>query len=99
MACTIRASTIENPIFGYHPISEKEDDFTKEGVIAVMAVDNLPSELPKDASEDFGNNLLEKIFPLLINEDKDGIIESATICKNGDLTPNFEYLRGYLNGL
>jgi len=99
VACTIRASTIENPIFGYHPISEKEDDFTKEGVIAVMAVDNLPSELPKDASEDFGNNLLEKIFPLLINEDKDGIIESATICKNGDLTPNFEYLRGYLNGL
>ena len=74
-------------------------DFIKEGVIAVMAVDNLPSELPKDASVDFGNNLLEKVFPILINGDKDGIIENATICQNGDLTPNFEYLRDYLNGL
>ena len=64
-----------------------------------MAVDNLSSELPKDASVDFGNNLLEKIFPLLINEDKDDIIENATICQNGDLTVNFEYLRDYLNGL
>ena len=36
-----------------------------------MAVDNLPCELPKDASEDFGSNLLERILPLVINEDKD----------------------------
>ena len=71
----------------------------KEGNIAVMAVDNLPSELPKDASEDFGLNLLEKIFPLLIEEDKEGVLAKATISKNGDLTPNFEYLRDYLNGL
>ena len=99
IACTIRSSEINVPIYGYNPITEKEDDFTKEGVIAVMAVDNLPSELPKDASVDFGNNLLEKFFPILINKDKDGIIENATICQNGDLTPNFEYLRDYLNGL
>ena len=99
IACTIRSSEINVPIYGYNPITEKEDDFTKEGVIAVMAVDNLPSELPKDASVDFGNNLLEKFFPILINKDKDGIIENATICQNGDLTPNFEYLRDYLNSL
>jgi alanine dehydrogenase len=99
IATTIRSSEIETPIYGYNPITEKEDNFTKEGIIAVMAVDNLSSELPKDASVDFGNNLLEKIFPLLINEDKDDIIENATICKNGDLTVNFEYLRDYLNGL
>ena len=99
IACNIRSSEIENPIYGYNPITEKEDNFTKEGVIAVMAVDNLPSELPKEASEDFGKNLLENIFPLLIHEDKDGIIENATICQNGDLTVNFEYLRDYLNGL
>ena len=66
IACNIRSSEIENPIYGYNPITEKEDNFTKEGVIAVMAVDNLPSELPKEASEDFGKNLLENIFPLLI---------------------------------
>ena len=63
-----------------------------------MAVDNLASELPKDASEDFGENLIEKIFPLLLNEDNDEIIENATICQNGDLMQNFEYLRDYLNG-
>ena len=60
-------------------------------------MDNLPSELPKDASVDFGNNLLKKIFPILINEDKDDIIKNATICQDGKLTPNFEYLRDYLN--
>ena len=97
IACTIHSSEIDVPVYGYNPITEKEDDFTKEGVIAVMAVDNLPSELPKDASVDFGNNLLENIFPILINEDKDDIIKNATICQDGKLTPNFEYLRDYLN--
>ena len=96
---TIRASAIENPIYGYNPTTETEDDFMQEGIIAVMAVDNLPSELPKDASEDFGSNLLEKIFPILVQEDNEGILAKATICKNGNLTTNFEYLRDYLNGL
>ena len=99
IACNIRSSEIENPIYGYNPITEKEDNFTKEGVIAVMAVDNLPSELPKEASEDFGKNLLENIFPLLIHEDTDGIIKNAIICQNGNLMPDFEYLTEYLNGL
>lgn len=96
---TIRASAIENPIYGYNPNTETEDDFMQEGIIAVMAVDNLPSELPKDASEDFGSNLLEKIFPILVQKDNEGILAKATICKNGNLTTNFEYLRDYLNGL
>jgi len=99
IASTIRASTIENPIYGYNPNTETGDDFMAEGNIAVMAVDNLPSELPKDASEDFGSNLLEKIFPILVQEDNEGILAKATICKNGNLTTNFEYLRDYLNGL
>ncbi|MBT5273293.1 MAG: alanine dehydrogenase, partial [Flavobacteriales bacterium] len=91
-------STIVDPIYGYNPISETEDSFLQEGNIAVMAVDNLPCELPKDASEDFGNEMLEKILPSLIMSDDEQIIENATICKNGDLTPNFEYLRNYVNG-
>jgi alanine dehydrogenase len=96
IASTIRSSEIENPIYGYNPITEKEDNFTKEGIIAVMAVDNLPSELPKNTSVHFGKNLLENIFPLLINEDKDGIIENATICQKGNLMPAFKYLGDYL---
>lgn len=95
VATTIRPSTISKPIYGYNPETEKEDDFLKENVIAVMAVDNLPCELPKDSSEDFGINLIESILPLLFVESD--IIEKATICKDGDLTKYFEYLRDYIS--
>jgi len=98
VASTIRASTIENPIYGYNKILEQEVDFRNKEAIAVMAVSNLPCELPKDASGDFGNEMLDKIFPSLVNGDNQQIIESATICKDGDLTQNFEYLRDFVNG-
>ena len=98
VASTIRPSTIENPIYGYNPITESEDEFIKDGVVAVMAVDNLPCELPKDASEDFGTVFINKILPCLLGVDSDKIIERATICKDGDLTSEFEYLRDYLEG-
>ena len=70
----------------------------KDDVITVMAVDNLPCELPKDASEDFGNALMCNISLLvcLVN-DSEQIIARATICENGDLTTNYEYLREYVN--
>ena len=98
VACTIKPSTIADPIYGYDKQTGQEVDFSNEDAIAVMAVDNLPCELPKDASEDFGNELLEKILPSLIISDDEQIIANATLCKNGDLTPNFEYLRNYVNG-
>jgi len=98
VACTIKPSTIANPIYGYDKQSEQEVDFRSEEAIAVMAVDNLPCELPKDASEDFGNEMLDKIIPSLIINDDEQVIANATICKAGDLTPNFEYLRNYVNG-
>ena len=97
VACTIRPSTIANPIYGYNPLTEQEDDFDKENVITVMAIDNLPCELPKDASEDFGNELMQHVLPALIGYDKDNIINRATICKDGDLNAPFEYLRSYVN--
>ena len=98
VASTIRASTITSPIYGYNPEIEEEDDYMKNDVVAVMAVDNLPCELPKDASEDFGNELLDTIIPLILIEDRDNTLENATICKDGDLTSRFEYLRGFVNG-
>lgn len=97
VASTIRSSTIEEPIYGYNPITEEEDSFKDEDTIAVMAVSNLPCELPKDASTDFGNEMLEKVIPLLIQGDEKDIIYNATICSNGDLNPGFEYLRDYVN--
>jgi len=99
VASTIRPSTIADPIYGYNPQTEKEDDFMKENVIAVMAVDNLPCELPKDASEDFGKELIDKILPSLLVDEKDGIIERGSQTDlNGNLTKHFSYLDKYIRG-
>ena len=88
IGCTIKPSTIADPIYGYNPVTEKEDDYMKDNVIAVMAVDNLPCELPRDASDFFGKELVTNFFPNLV---KDQIINGATITKRGDLND------GYLN--
>ncbi|MGK0436665.1 MAG: alanine dehydrogenase, partial [Flavobacteriales bacterium] len=86
VASTLRPSTIDEPLYGYDSKTESEVDFMDENAIGVMAVDNLPCELPRDASEDFGNELLTKVLPSIIGEDSDTIIERASICENGKLT-------------
>lgn len=98
VASTIRPSTIANPFYGYNPHTEKEDNYNNEGVIAVMAVDNLPCELPKDASEGFGEMFLKYVIPSFFNNDKDGILERARMTKNGKLTPRYTYLQDYVDG-
>lgn len=94
---TIRPSTIQDPIYGYNRETGEEDDFMKDGVIAVMAVDNLPCELPKDASADFGEEFIADVLPHLIGEDNDRIIANAKITENGNLTPGFKYLTEYVS--
>ncbi len=98
VATTIRASTVANPIYGYHPQTEKEIDFLHPEAIAIMAVDNLPCELPKDASEGFGKQFLENVLPAFFNGDTDGILERANITKNGKLTEKYSYLQDYVAG-
>lgn len=99
IASTIRSSKIADPIYGYNPITESEDDFMKPGNIAVMAVDNLPCELPLDASEDFGNELMRQVLPVLLKEDPDNIIQRATETTfEGRLSDNFSYLQDYVDG-
>jgi hypothetical protein len=99
VASTIRPSTIEKPYYGYNPITESEGDFYDENNIGVMAVDNLPCELPRDASESFGNSFLEHILPALIHGDPDGVIERASETDlNGNLTPLYAHLQGYVDG-
>lgn len=99
VASTLRPSTIADPIYGYHPINEREVDFSNKEAIAVMAVDNLPCELPKDASEDFGSELIKNVFPALLNEDPTRIIERASETTfDGTLSEHFEYLEDYLAG-
>ena len=74
---TIRPSTINSPIYGYNPITEMEDDFSIDGIIAVMAVDNLPCELPRDASESFGEMFIKDVLPSFFNSDKDGVLHRS----------------------
>jgi alanine dehydrogenase len=93
--CTFKATSLENPVFGYLPVREKvTEPFIKKG-IDIMAVPNLPNELPRDASIDFSHHLTEKIIPLLF-EDKDDIIKGATICKKGKLTDEYMYLESFV---
>lgn len=98
VATTLRASTIADPIYGYDPQSETETDFKKEGAIAVMAVDNLPCELPRDASNGFGEAFSKYVVPAFFNNDVDGILERARMTQNGKLTERFAYLQGYVDG-
>ena len=98
IACTLRPSTIADPIYGYDPQTEQEVGANTKECITVMAVDNLPCELPKDASEDFGNELIQNILPNLVGEDVDDILERATIARNGTLTKQYSYLQNYVDG-
>jgi len=97
VASTIRPSTIADPIYGYNPQTESEVDFKNENAIAVMAVDNLPCELPKDASEGFGELFLTHVIPAFYNNDKDGILDRAKMTENGKLTKRYAYLQDYVD--
>lgn len=98
IASTIRPSTIAEPFYGYDPKEEREVDYREEKAILVMAVDNLPCELPKDASEGFGDMFLEKVLPAFFNGDRDGILERARMTKDGKLTERYEYLKDFVKG-
>lgn len=98
VASTIRSSTIADPVYGYNAASESEDDYKKEDVIAVMAVDNLPCELPQDASNGFGESFSEHVIPAFFNGDADGVLYRARMTQNGKLTERFAYLQDYVDG-
>lgn len=98
IACTLRASTIAEPCYGYLASENKEVDMFHPSAIVVMAVDNLPCELPKDASEGFGDMFLQHVIPAFFNNDKDGILARAKITENGKLTPRFAYLQNFIDG-
>ncbi|MDO1513730.1 NAD(P)-dependent oxidoreductase [Maribacter confluentis] len=98
VATTIRPSTIAEPIYGYDPISETEVDFKNQEAIAVMAVDNLPCELPRDASEGFGEAFIKNVIPAFFNGDKDGVLQRARMTQNGKLTERYAYLQDYVDG-
>ena len=95
---TLRATTISDPFYEYNPYREAEEPaFSNPKNITVMSIDNLPGELPRDASMDFGKQLIESTLHDLFSENESPVIERATILKNGKLTPMFSYLEDYLS--
>ena len=94
---TIKSTTIENPYFYLDKKTFKEDEDEKDN-IAIMAVDNLPSELPRDSSFEFGNGIVKHVIPFLINKD-DGRIFNATITKQGLFLDKYNYLDNYINSI
>ena len=96
---TKKPSTIDDPVYDFNPSQNRvEPAFNDEGNITVMAVDNLPCELPRNASTDFGNMLIGNVLPGLIKDDSKNIIKNATIAKEGKLTEKYSYLQDYVDG-
>jgi alanine dehydrogenase len=90
--------TIEHPVYGVDRKDFKKTAPYLPRSIDIMAVGNLPNELPKDASRYFGEQLIKHIFPHLISGNHSHIIEKATIVKGGQLSADYEYLRNYAQG-
>jgi saccharopine dehydrogenase (NAD+, L-lysine forming) len=97
VASTLQPSTIADPFYGYDPKSATVVDHKASDAIGVMAVDNLPCELPRDASLSFGKDLLTHVLPALFDGDADGVLSRATECQQGALTEDFSYLQSYID--
>ena len=91
---TTRSTSIAKPYYSIDINSMKEIDLCNKG-IAVMAVDNLPSELPRESSEEFGRSIMSEVLPYLINKD-DGRINRATTTSKGKFCPSFSYLENFI---
>ena len=94
---TLKASTIADPIFGIDKNTGEETTPHSDGVLDMMTVDNLPNELPRDASSSFGDMFIEYVLDQLFDNESE-MIYKGMITKNGDLNAPFEYLRSYING-
>ncbi len=96
---TIKATTIDNPVYDFDLQKFIElEPFSDEKQLSVMSIDNLPNELPRDASTSFGEQLIKSVLPELLKSTDQPIIKNATIAADGKLTNKFEYLRDYLEG-
>lgn len=95
---TVKGTTIFDPTFGWHLREQRETEPFRAGneTVDIMAVDNLPCELPRDASTEFGQYLVDHVMPRLIRRmDEDDMIMRATIARAGALTPHFIHLEAY----
>ena len=93
---TLRSSTISEPVYDIERESGTEiPAFGSQTSISVMAIDNLPCELPRESSVEFGKQLEKWVIPALLEENAP-ILERATVAREGDLTLEFMYLRDFV---
>jgi saccharopine dehydrogenase (NAD+, L-lysine forming) len=88
---------IENPVYGVDRFSFQKTAPYLPGSVDIMAVGNLPNELPRDASKYFGEQLIKYVLPDLFGNGSE-VIDRATIVKNGILTNRFNYLQSFSEG-
>ncbi|MBL0307299.1 MAG: alanine dehydrogenase [Chitinophagaceae bacterium] len=89
--------SIDDPVYGIDKTTLEKTAPYLPNSIDIMAVGNLPNELPRDASRYFGEQLIKHVLEDLVGNGSE-ILERATMVKNGQLTNPFEYLRDYAEG-
>ena len=94
---TLRPSTIDDPVYGFDPSQNTEVSPYQDHVVDIMAIDNLPNELPRDASTSFGEQFIEFILPELLRHGQSSVISRATITDKGRLTEGYTYLQDFVN--
>ncbi len=92
--CNIGDGSFENPVYGVDKMTGAKTEPYLSTSVDVMAVGNLPNELPRDASRYFGEQLIKYVLNDLRNGGSE-LIENATILKNGSLTDNYKHLSDY----
>ena len=95
---TLRATTIAEPFMGYNPHTQLETGPFQPNSIDIMSIDNLPNELPRDASQAFGEMFIEHVLEGLISTPQSDMIARATICEGGQLGKDFGYLERFVEG-
>lgn len=95
--CNLGDATIENPAYGVNRLSREKTAPYEDGSVTMMAVGNLPNELPRDASQFFGDHLMKYIFDDLLKGGSE-MIEKATITQGGQLTKRYAYMEAYAKG-
>jgi alanine dehydrogenase len=92
--CNLGENTMEDPVYGVNKMTGERTAPYIQGSVDVMAVGNLPNELPRDASRYFGEQLIKFILDDLLTGNSK-IIDDATITEHGRLTDNFMYMKNY----
>ncbi len=96
--CTIHATKIYDPFFGFDKTTLQEVAPFEPNAVTMMTIDNLPNELPRDASAFFGDQFINYILPEILKEEYSDVLLRGTIAMDGVLRPDFTYLQDYVNG-